>query len=169
MGSPFELTPPTDLRITRQNGDVIELRTGVGSWWLGTIGMIALAGVLVGGFGAFVYQLWRRQFLNAIGAIFGTVFPSAFLALFAYALLHERLLVTRAEVVWSLCLFSFTLRSKRMAYAEITSVEVLDVGNDDGPGYRLELIAGKVAARFGIGDDRANLDRLRSLIITRWI
>ena len=48
MASAFELTPPTDLRIARQDEDVLELRTRVGSWWLGTLGLIALLGVLVG-------------------------------------------------------------------------------------------------------------------------
>lgn len=169
MSSHFELTPPTDLRITRQDEDVIELRTGVGSWWLGGLGLIALAGGLAGGIGAFINQLWHLHFLAAISALVGTALASAFLALFAGAILHERLLITRTGVVWNLRLFSFTLWRKAMAYADITSVEVVDVGSDDGPGYKLEFLAGKVSARFSGGSDRGNLDRLRSLIITRWI
>lgn len=169
MGSSFELTPTTDLRITRQDDDVIELRTGVASWWLGTLGMIALAGVLLGGIGAFAWQFWHLQFRNAITAIISTAFASAFLALFAGALLHERLLVTRTGITWSLRLFSFTLWCKQMAYAAITSVEVVDVGGSEGSAYKIEFIAGKVSARFSGGNHRGNLDRLRSLIITRWI
>lgn len=169
MGSSFELTPTTDLRITRQDDDVIELRTGVASWWLGTLGMIALAGVLLGGIGAFAWQFWHLQFRNAITAIISTAFASAFLALFAGALLHERLLVTRTGIAWSLRLFSFTLWCKQMAYAAITSVEVVDVGGSEGSAYKIEFIAGKVSARFSGGNHRGNLDRLRSVIITRWI
>lgn len=169
MGSNFELTPPTDLHITRQDDDVLELRTGVGSWWLGGLGLIALAGVLVGGIGSFAYALWHLRFLAAISALVGTALASAFLALFAGALLHEWLLITGTGVAWSLRLFSFTLWRKAMSYADITSVEVVDVGNDDGPGYKLEFIAGKVSARLSGGSTRENLDRLRSLIITRWI
>ena len=169
MGTAFELTPPTDLRITGQDDDGIELRTGVGSWWLGTLGMIALLGVLLGGIGSFASALWHLQFQRAVGTLVGTALASAFLALFAGALLHERLLISSTEVVWTLRLFSFTLRCKRMAYADMTSVEVVDVGSDDGPGYKLEFIAGKVSARFSGGSDRANLERLRSLIITHWI
>ena len=135
MGTAFELTPPTDLRIARQDEDVLELRTGVGSWWLGTLGLIALLGVLVGGIGSFAYALWHLRFLAAISSLVGTALASAFLALFAGALLHERLFVTRTEVIWTLQLFSFKLRCKRMAYADITNVEVVDVGNDDGLGY----------------------------------
>ena len=169
MASAFELTPPTDLRIARQDEDVLELRTRVGSWWLGTLGLIALLGVLVGGIGSFAYELWHLHFLGAISSLVVTALASAFLALFAGALLHERLLITRTEVVWTLQLFSFKLRCKRMAYSDITSVEVVDVGNDDGPGYKLEFIAGKVSARLSGGSSRDNLDRLRSVIITRWI
>ena len=168
MGSSFELTPPTDLRVIREDDDVLELRTGVGSWWLGTLGMIALLGVLLGGIGSVAHALWHLQFRNAIGAIVGTALASAFLALFAGALLHERLLVTRTGAVWTLRLFSFTLRCKRMAGADVTSVEVVDISSDDSAGYKLELIAGNVRARFGGGSERANLDRLRSVIVQRW-
>jgi len=169
MGSDFELTSPTNLRVTRQDDNVLELRTGVGSWWLGTLGLIALLGALVGGISSFAYALWHLHFLAAISTLVGMALASAFLALFAGALLHERLLITRTEIVWTLRLFSFALRCKRMAYADITSVEVVDVGNDDGPGYKLEFLAGKVSARLSGGSNRDNVDRLRSLIIRRWI
>ena len=168
MGSSFELTPPTDLRVIREDDDVLELRTGVGSWWLGTLGMIALLGVLAGGIGSVAYSLWHLRFWNAISAIVGTALASAFLAMFAGALLHERLLITQTEVVWTLRLFSFTLRRKHVAYADLASVEVVDVSSDDSAGYKLELIAGNVRARFGGGSERANLDRLRSVIVQRW-
>ena len=76
-----------------------------------------------------------------------------------------------AEVI-SRASLAFVAGVKELAYILDPSlnVQVGIEGHQDGSLWEdLLLIAGKVSARLSGGSTRENLDRLRSLIITRWI
>lgn len=158
---------PTELHLITSDSEVFEVKRREPSWWLGTAGLVFL--ITFFGFGS--YQLARsiaeHDLNSALLDTIGTSIGVAFAALFASALTHQRLRVTRETVQWSLRLLSWTLRQKSMALDEITALDIEDRGGEEHVSWYLQLKSANGTISFGGEPSFKNMDRLRGLIERR--
>ncbi len=154
------LLQPTDLCLIESSEDRLEIRTKVGSWWLGSAGVIAMIGWAISGLSGVGYLLAQGRVLSALGSLFMTALGCAFLALFAFAATTERLIVTRETVEFQYRLFTgFVLWRWRATHGELVSAPkcIYHDAGDEGGSHQLELRFGRRVKHFGSESKEDNI------------
>ena len=159
----LRLEDPTGLRLLLRGDAIVGVRTTEASWWLGLAGLAMLMVFLVSGLMEIAFALWNLQFLAVAATVVITALAVGFLSLFVLAVTHERLRITGRDAEWTLRLFALTLRRKTFPLDKIVRVETIYQDGDESGFWRLEVGMPKAAFRFGMEEQRANLDRLCAL------
>ncbi|MBV9659510.1 MAG: hypothetical protein JO295_15535 [Verrucomicrobia bacterium] len=159
---PLVFARPTDLRVVEDSANRLVVRTVMHALWLGVPALAMILGMVGAALWFTVASLLAGKFLQAMASPFGTLAGVAFLALFLFGFLNQRLIATREGVEILSRFGPIVWRRRRLLYPQIEEINHVTITSDEGDQYTLEFKAAAVlAVRFGAESQKNNLLALR--------